>query len=151
MIEEGYFGDPRASLEQLLEYAYSDFLLWAKNNGITHSQRKFHPNFVIKKATGAYMTSKGWNSRLLLNWLADCSMRAFRKTLQNRARVFGQWLAEHGREAPDTVFLAPQALALQLAFPLRLFPSLFVSTLVDRSLIEISMVQAIYVPVLWAL
>ena len=32
--------------------------------------RKFHPNFVIKKVSGGYMTAKGWNSKILLFWLA---------------------------------------------------------------------------------
>ena len=115
LVEEGFFGNPALGLQQLLEVAYTDFTCWARISGISHSQQKFHPNFVIKRATGAYMTSKGWNSKLLLFWLADCTVRAFQKQLDVPGRMFGAWLTERGSAAPETDFLAPQALALHLA------------------------------------
>lgn len=107
-------GDPALSLEQLLENSYADFVACARLNSIKHSQRKFHPNFVIKKESGAYMTSKGWNSKLLLHWLGDCSRRAFEKDLNVPGRVFGSWLLEQGRPPPETEILPLQALAVCL-------------------------------------
>ena len=116
LAEEGFFGNPALGLDQLLEVAYTDFICWARILGIKHSQRKFHRNFVIKKSTGAYMTSKGWNSKLLLFWLGNCALHAFQKQLDLPGRTFGAWLTEERRAAPESELLAPQALALHLAF-----------------------------------
>ena len=112
---KGYFGDPvGSSLPTLLERAYADFLLWASATKARHNQKRFTVKYVIKKESGAYMCSKGHNSRVLVEWLRDCSMHAFGGNLDVPYRIFGNWLhSQNKRPAPDH-FLVPQTMALPL-------------------------------------
>ena len=82
LIQLGYFGDPQAQLPSLLDIAYLDFKEFTRAGGWRHSQRKFTPKLIIKKGSGAYMTTKGWNSRVITAWLAQCSLMAFNGTIE---------------------------------------------------------------------
>ena len=82
LIQLGYFGDPQAELPSLLDIAYLDFKEFTRAGGWRHSQRKFTPKLIIKKGSGAYMTTKGWNSRVITAWLAQSSLMAFNGTIE---------------------------------------------------------------------
>lgn len=82
LIQLGYFGDPQTQLLSLLDIAYLDFKEFTRAGGWRHSQRKFTPKLIIKTGSGAYMTTKGWNARVITAWLANCSLMAFNGTTE---------------------------------------------------------------------
>lgn len=82
LIELGYFGDPQTELLSLLDIAFIDFKEFTRAGGWRHSQRKFTPKLIIKAGSGAYMTTKGWNARVITAWLANCSLMAFNGTIE---------------------------------------------------------------------
>lgn len=89
--ELGFFGDPSVSLAVLLETAWDDFVLFRKQEGRQCSQSKFTVKMIFKKSHGAYFSAKGYNSRILADWLADCAERAWAGNLGG-SRLFGAWL-----------------------------------------------------------
>ena len=114
LMEAGMFGDPRLGLHELLERVHSDFLIWATENRIRHSQRKFTPALLIKKQSGAYCTTKGHNSQIITEYLTHCCLTIWEQQLPIAGRVLGQWLHSQGKRLDDAEFLAPTALALIL-------------------------------------
>ena len=74
LLELGVFQQgPAMSVARQLQVAYSMFKLWLKEVRAQSSQRCFTPRMIFKPRHGAYMSSKGWNSRLISAWLADPS------------------------------------------------------------------------------
>lgn len=54
-----------------IQAAYDDFEVYAKQEKIPHSQRRFTHRMLYKRAHGAYLATKGWNARVLAEWLRD--------------------------------------------------------------------------------
>lgn len=124
LISVGYFGNPDPAvtlLKDLLEIAYQDFLAWASGHRVRHSQRKFTVGLVVKQSSGGYLTSKGHNSRVLVERLADTCLKAVRKEFSLPGRTFGKWiLSQQADPAPDE-FLVPTTVALTLACDIAFF------------------------------
>ena len=104
-------------LPELLRLAFLDFTFWRKAHRIPCSQRKFKPSSVDRFAHGAYLASKAYNARVLLEWLNDSIIRATTENFED-SRILGRWLRDEvdaGRRAwptPDThpfLFLEPVA------------------------------------------
>ena len=89
--ELGYFGNPSESLALCLEAAWDDFSMFKRQEGRQCSQCKFTIKMIFKPSHGAYFSAKGYNSRVLADWLADCSERAWSGNLGG-SRIFGAWL-----------------------------------------------------------
>ena len=77
LLNLGAFGSPQTSLQARLFSAYLHFKAWQKRNRIRASQRRFTYRMLYKKAHGAYLSAKGWNSRVLCAWLAEVSEHAW--------------------------------------------------------------------------
>ena len=74
LLNAGVWGSPRLALKTRLTKAYLQFKLWRKQHRIRCSQRQFTKKMLYKKGHGAYLSAKGWNSRIVACWLADvCS------------------------------------------------------------------------------
>lgn len=58
-----------------LQSAYDDFDAYTKQEKLPHSQRRFTHRMLYKKVHGAYLASKGWNARILCEWLRDAVNR----------------------------------------------------------------------------
>lgn len=111
-------------LPELLRLAFLDFTQWRKAHRIPCSQRKFKASSVDRLAHGAYLASKAYNARVLLEWLNDSIIRATTQNFED-SRILGRWLrdeVEAGRRVwptPDThpfLFLEPVASYLRENF-----------------------------------
>ena len=72
LLELGVYGDPNdVDMRTRLRVAYQSFRAWLKRFNLTASQRVFTLKMVFKQCHGAYLSAKGFNSRLLAAWLAD--------------------------------------------------------------------------------
>ena len=71
LLQLGVFGNTRLKLRVRLNNAYDSFLSWRKRHRVPATQRPFTANMIYKKANGAYMSSKGWNARVLCAWLSE--------------------------------------------------------------------------------
>ena len=93
--EMGLFGDAASSLAKVLECAWDDFRVYLKQAKLSCSQSKFTVKMVFKPGHGAYWSAKGYNSRVLSDWLADCALRLWERRLNdpNDTRLFGKWLS----------------------------------------------------------
>ena len=85
---------------------------------------------IFKSAHGAYFSAKGYNSRILADWLADCASRAWEARLGEQGRPFGTWLLDrpdHLRRAQQDEQMAPLcfALPLNLSYFPRKEPTIF--------------------------
>lgn len=92
--ELGFWGDPCQLLALTLETAWDDFQLFLKQEGRHCSQSKFTIKMIFKASHGAYFSAKGYNSRVLADWLADCAGRAWERKFDG-PRLFGKWLQGH--------------------------------------------------------
>ncbi|CAE7710478.1 unc-89 [Symbiodinium sp. CCMP2592] len=73
LLREGHFGpynDPD-DLKALLETAYGEFQVWRRANKIACSQRSFAPRHLKKRVHGYYLTTKAYNARIVMLWLAS--------------------------------------------------------------------------------
>ena len=70
LLEQGFFGPVDRSQEAQLESAFDSFEAWQATTRNKCSQRKFTPKMLWKKSHGAYLTTKGWNARVIAAWLA---------------------------------------------------------------------------------
>ena len=116
--ELGFFGDPTESLAVVLENAWDDFVLFMKQEGLHCSQGKFTIKMIFKSAHGAYFSAKGYNSRILADWLADCASSAWESRLGEQGRPFGVWLLNRPdqlRRAQQDEQMAPLCFALPLS------------------------------------
>ena len=94
LAELGFWGDPSQSLALTVENAWDDFQVFLKQQRRPCSQSKFTVKMIFKSAHGAYFTAKGFNSRVIADWLADCAEQLWRQTFDG-SRIFGQWLQQH--------------------------------------------------------
>ena len=67
----GVWGSPQLPLKSRLMKAYTRFKMWRLQFRIRCSQRMFTKQMIYKTSHGAYLSAKGWNSRVLCAWLAD--------------------------------------------------------------------------------
>ena len=80
LLQLGTFDQvPGMKLALKLQYAYTMFKAWLKSNGMQSSQRCFTTRMIFKARRGAYMSCKGWNSKLLAAWMAE----VLKETLEN--------------------------------------------------------------------
>ena len=61
-------GDP-AAYKVPCEHAFESFQTWRATNRIPSSQRRFNYWNLFREEFGAYLNSKGYNSRILSSWL----------------------------------------------------------------------------------
>ena len=114
--ELGFWGDPTTSLTLVLETAWDDFVLFMKQERRYCSQSKFTIKMIFKSNHGAYFSAKGYNSRVLADWLADCAERAWSSRLGG-GRLFGAWLQTQPnllQSALQNEQLAPLCFSLKL-------------------------------------
>ena len=81
LLEMQVFGGPDVDLRFRLRRAYSHFKAWMKEVGARSSQKCFTLKMLYKAQHGAYLSCKGWNSRLIAAWLAE----ACKTTLASQA------------------------------------------------------------------
>ena len=79
LMTQNYFGHEGRPIAWKLESAFQAFCRWLKDAGLQSSQKKFTARMLYKKTHGAYLTTKGWNSRLISGWLADSCSDALQK------------------------------------------------------------------------
>lgn len=70
-----------------LTSAYADFQSWRRHAKIPCSQKRFNFNGLFNEQYGALLNAKGFNARVLAEWLCDVLRRV---RLQ-------EWPQEHGR------------------------------------------------------
>ena len=71
LLELQVFGGSDVDLRVRLRTAYASFKAWLKDVGVRSSQKCFTPKMLFKPQHGAYLSCKGWNSRLIAAWLAE--------------------------------------------------------------------------------
>lgn len=77
LLDLGYFGDPNVELKFRLNNAFDDFQTFCKLSKISCSQRRFRVKHVMKESHGPYLTTKAFNARCIVAWLASCFLDAF--------------------------------------------------------------------------
>ena len=96
LLERGWFGDPSDG-KRCLRTAYDGFKKWQKENHFSCSQRRFTFRTIFKAAHGAYLSGKGYNSRVVCAWLAD---------------EINNYISQHPEPLPDEVLLTAHAMQL---------------------------------------
>ena len=74
LLREGHFGpfDGGASaMKSCLETAFNEFQQWRRSHKIACSQRSFAPRHLLKAVHGYYLTTKAYNARIVMLWLAE--------------------------------------------------------------------------------
>ena len=71
LLNYGVWGPPRLALKTRLLRASIAFKQWRKLNHVRCSQRPFSVRMLYKGGHGAYLSCKGWNSRIVCAWLAE--------------------------------------------------------------------------------
>ena len=77
LLDLGYFGDPNVELKFRLNNAFDDFQTFCKLSKISCSQRRFRVKHLMKESHGPYLTTKAFNARCIVAWLASCFLDAF--------------------------------------------------------------------------
>ena len=107
----GFFGDPNTELKFRLNNAFDDFQTYCKLSKISCSQRRFRVKHLMKEAHGPYLTTKAYNARCIVAWLASCFLDAFNSDFSQN-RLFGVWLQQNGQVPPVDAIFASHALAI---------------------------------------
>ena len=55
-----------------LNAAFDDFTHWRREHKITCSHKRFSFNGLFNEEYGAFLNAKGYNARVLSEWLLDC-------------------------------------------------------------------------------
>ena len=110
LLDIGCFGDPSTELKLRLNTAFDDFQIFCKLNKLQCSQRRFKVKHLMKDAHGPYLTTKAYNARCIVAWLASCTMDAFHGTFSQN-REFGIWLQRNNLPVVHEL-LAPHTLAI---------------------------------------
>lgn len=111
LLNHGWFGSPQSPLADRLNLAYDDFRQYCKLVQVRCSQKRFRVSTLLKRANGPCLTTKAFNARVIVSWIASCAMDASLGHFP-RNRIFGQWLQQEGSPLPADDFLAPQAVAV---------------------------------------
>lgn len=69
LVEISYFGDPSTGHQEPLNRAYTDFTSWRKLCRVPSSQRSFSAKSLERESYGYYLNAKGYNSRVIAEWL----------------------------------------------------------------------------------
>ena len=80
LLDMGWWGLPDVDLRVRLQKAWADFCDWKSANKVSCSQRPFTPGMLFKANHGAYLSCKGFNSRVLSSWLATEAQKAWQGT-----------------------------------------------------------------------
>ncbi|CAE7240861.1 unnamed protein product [Symbiodinium sp. CCMP2592] len=80
LLDMAWWGLPDVDIRLRLQKAWADFCDWKSANKVTCSQRQFTPGMLYKAKHGAYMSCKGFNSRVLASWLASEAQKAWQGT-----------------------------------------------------------------------
>ncbi|CAE6956176.1 unnamed protein product [Symbiodinium sp. CCMP2592] len=80
LLDMAWWGLPDVDIKIRLQEAWADFCDWKSANKVTCSQRPFTPGMLYKAKHGAYMSCKGFNSRILASWLASEAQKAWQGT-----------------------------------------------------------------------
>ena len=72
LLREQHFGPYAgpADMKTCLETAFNEFQSWLRQHSISCSQRSFAPRHLLKQVHGYYLTTKAYNARIVLLWLA---------------------------------------------------------------------------------
>ena len=63
------------SLQDRLLKAFGEFRTWRLQAGVACSQKSFAARKLVKKEHGWYFSTKAYNARVILAWLADLCAR----------------------------------------------------------------------------
>ena len=78
LLEElGMWREPGLDLRVCLRRAHVQFKQWLKRHRIPCSQRPFTVKMLYKESHGAYLSCKGWNSRVVCAWLSEVCRQAW--------------------------------------------------------------------------
>ena len=80
LLDMGWWGLPDVDIRVRLQKAWADFCYWKSANKVTCSQRPFTFGMLFKANHGAYLSCKGFNSRVLCSWLATEAQKAWQGT-----------------------------------------------------------------------
>ena len=58
-------------MKSCLETAFNEFQQWRRSHKIACSQRSFAPRHLLKAVHGYYLTTKAYNARIVMLWLAE--------------------------------------------------------------------------------
>ena len=58
-----------------LNTSFDDFSSWRKAMGLPCSQKRFTPRLLLKDVHGAHLSTKGFNARIIIEWIRDCLER----------------------------------------------------------------------------
>ena len=111
LLDLGYFGDPNVELKFRLNNAFDDFQTFCKLSKISCSQRRFRVKHLMKESHGPYLTTKAFNARCIVAWLASCFLDAF-NGIFSQNRLFGVWLQLNGQVPPVDDIFASHAIAI---------------------------------------
>ena len=81
LLELGAFGSLDDGVRTCLQRAYVQFKGWQKATGIHASQRPFTIKMLFKTSHGAYLSTKGFNARVLCAFLSDTSKKVLTEQL----------------------------------------------------------------------
>ena len=97
LLHQGVFGRVAArnpsGYKDVLHAAYEDFGAWRKVMKIGCSQKRFNYNGIFTEEYGAFMNAKGFNARVLAEWLRDVLTRVRTRDWPDRLqnRTLGRW------------------------------------------------------------
>ena len=110
LLDLGCFGDPSTELKFRLNTAFDDFQMFCKLKKLQCSQRRFKVKHLMKDAHGPYLTTKAYNARCIVAWMASCTMDAFNGNFSQN-RLFGIWLLQNNLQIAHEL-LASHTLAI---------------------------------------
>ena len=72
LLDLQVFGDTSTGYGAALHRAFDDFVLWRKRNKIQCSQKRFSEKSLVRPTSyGWYLNAKGFNARVVSEWLMD--------------------------------------------------------------------------------
>lgn len=71
LLEMQLYGDTSAGLKAPLHRAFESFTSWRKREKVQCSQKRFSVGGFVKDEYGYFLNSKGYNARILSEWLMD--------------------------------------------------------------------------------
>ena len=71
LLEHGVFGDMSGGMRLPLQEAFRHFEAWLKAMKISCSHKKFNAGSLVADGYGWFLTSKGYNARVLSEWIKD--------------------------------------------------------------------------------
>lgn len=131
LLHQGVFGIVAnrtvAGYKDALQAAYADFGAWRRVMKVGCSQKKFNYNGLFSEEYGAFMNAKGYNARVLSEWLRDVLTRVRTRDWPDREekRTLGNY---RDIEDDERSWMAEVAMNLDLKHPqtvgVRLCPKL---------------------------